>query len=248
MKFVFPFYLDDVSVHIDTTYKAERIMWTGEYEAPLIQFLKTHNTDGWNCFDVGANVGAVALALAKYTGSIGRVFAFEPGPPNLLRLRSNFSLNPSLLCRTEIIACGVSDKPGELWWTEEQGNPGNALLSDKGTHKVPVTTLDAFVSERHIDRVDFVKIDVEGMELLVMRGAAEVLRRFRPIVYFETLRRYLKSATGASFSDIEKFLVGELGYKFYRLSSSGQLIPLAGHRQGGYTVAIHPETPVQSRL
>jgi FkbM family methyltransferase len=248
MKFLFPYYLGDISANIDTIYKVERIMWTGEYEPPLIHFLQTHNTDGWNCCDVGANVGAVALALAKYVGSTGRVFAFEPGPPNLLRLQSNFRLNPGLLGRTEIFGCGIADKPGELWWAEEPGNPGNALLSDKGTHKIPVTTLDTFLRERQLDRVDFLKIDVEGMELLVMRGATELLRRFHPAMYFETLPRYVNTPTGAAFDDIEKLLVGEFGYSLYRLSNSGQLLPIAGNRHSGYTVAIHPERPVQARL
>jgi FkbM family methyltransferase len=247
MRFLFPFYLGDISANIDTTYKVERIMWTGEYEAPLIQFLKTHDTEGWNCIDVGANVGAVALALAKYVGSAGKVFAFEPGPPNLVRLRSNFNLNPGLLQRTEIFGCGVSDKPGEFWWAEEPGNPGNALLSDSGTHKVRVTTLDAVLNERQLDRVDFLKIDVEGMEILVMRGATELLRKFRPTMYFETLPRYINSSTGANIDDIQKLLVEEFGYTLYRLSSSGQPTPMSGTRHGDYTVAIHPENPVRDR-
>ncbi|MGA2990554.1 MAG: FkbM family methyltransferase [Candidatus Korobacteraceae bacterium] len=248
MRFLFPSYLGDISVHIDTTYKVERIMWTGEYEAPLIRFLQTHSTDGWICFDVGANVGAVALALAKYAGDSGKVFAFEPGPPNMLRLQGNLSLNRNLLARTEALACGVADRPGEFWWAEEPGNPGNALLSDKGTHKVQVMTLDAFIGSRQFDRVDFVKIDVEGMEFQVMRGATELLRRFRPIMYFETLSRYVSSGKSATFADIQQLLAGEFGYRLYRISSSGQLSPMTGSRHGGYTVAVHPERPVQPRL
>ena len=244
MVFLFPSYLGDISVNIDTTYRAERFMWTGEYEPPLIRFLQTHNTDGWICFDVGANVGAVALALAKYVGSSGKVFAFDPGPHNITRLRSNFKLNPGLLNRTEIFGCGIGDISGELWWAEEPGNPGNALLSDRGTHKVEVTTLDSFVGKRGIDRLDFVKIDVEGMEFQVMRGAADTLRTFRPAIYFETLPRYVNSAKGATFDDIQKLLVGELGYRLYRLNDSGELSPVVRSRHGDYTVAIHPQRPV----
>ncbi len=247
MRFQFSSYLDDVSVHIDTTYRAERQMWTGEYEPPLIRFLQTHNTEGWICFDVGANVGAVALALAKYVGPSGKVYAFEPGPPNQQRLRNNFTLNPTLLSRIELLECGVADKPGELWWAEERGNPGNALLSDKGTHRIQVITLDAFLSKRQLNHVDFVKIDVEGMELQVMRGAAEVFHTFHPALYFETLPRYVNSAKGAMFAEIQNLLVGEFGYNLYRLSNAGQLSPLVGSRHGGYTFAIHPSKPLQKR-
>jgi FkbM family methyltransferase len=247
MCFQFSSYLDDVSVHIDTTYRAERIMWTGEYEPPLIRFLQAHNTEGWTCFDVGANVGAVALALAKYIGPSGKVYAFEPGRPNQQRFRNNFTLNPKLLGRTELLECGVADKPGELWWAEERGNPGNAVLSDKGTHRIQVITLDAFVSKRQLSHVDFVKIDVEGMELQVMRGAAEVFRSFQPAVYFETLPRYVNSAKGETFAEIQNLLVGKLGYKLYRLSNAGQPSPLVGSRHGDYTLAIHPQKPLGKR-
>jgi len=246
MRFQFPSYLKDIPVNIDTTYKVERIMWTGEYEPPLIRFLQTHNTEGWTCLDVGANVGAVALALAKFVGSTGKVYAFEPGPPNQQRLRNNFALNPKLLARTELLACGVGDQPGELWWAEEPGNPGNALLSAKGTHKIPVITLDDFLATRQLNQVDFLKIDVEGMELQVMRGAAKLLNTFHPAMYFETLPRYVSSGQGATFADIQKLLAGEFGYVLYRLSNAGQLSPLAGGRPGGYTMAIHLDRPLQT--
>jgi FkbM family methyltransferase len=247
MQFQFPSYLGDIPVHIDTTYKVERIMWTGEYEPPLIRFLQSHHTEGWTCLDIGANVGAVALALAKFVGPAGKVYAFEPGPPNQQRLRNNFALNPKLLARTELLECGVGDQPGELWWAEEPGNPGNALLSAKGTHKIPVITLDAFLGDRKLDRVDFLKIDVEGMELQVMRGATKLLSTFHPAMYFETLPRYVASGHGATFGDIQQLLVGEFGYTLFRLSNAGRLSPLAGGRPGGYTIAIHPSKPLRQR-
>ncbi len=247
MQFVFPAYLGDITVNIDTTYKVERIMWTGEYEPPLLRFLETHDTRGWKCFDVGANVGAVALALARYAGPEGKVYAVEPGPPTLQRLRENFALNPALGLRTEILGCGVSDQPGELWWTEEPDNPGNALLADHGTHKIPVTTLDAIVEERAITDLDFLKIDVEGMEYQVLRGAAKTLRRFCPAIYLETLSRYVDSASGASFRDLQKLLAGDFGYRLFRLTTSGQLAPLEGTRHGGYTFAVHPDRPLRDK-
>jgi FkbM family methyltransferase len=247
MKLRFHHYLGNLSVDIDTTYKVERIMWTGEYEPPLMRFLRTHQTAGWTCFDVGANVGAVALALAKYSGAQGSVYAFEPGPPNLLRLGNNFALNPELQARTQILPVGVGETPGELWWAEEQGNPGNALLSGAGTHRIRVVTLDDVAREHRIDRVDFIKIDVEGMELQVMRGAEGLLRNSRPALYFETLSRYVETDKGAAFGNFQKLLVDELGYLLHRLGPAGELIPLSGSGHGDYTVAVHPQNPVLPR-
>jgi len=244
MKFVYFHYLSDLAVNIDTTYKVERIMWTGVYEQPLIRLLEKNETAGWSCFDVGANVGAIALALAKFIGIEGKVYAFEPGLPNLLRLKSNFKLNPELLERVEIVPVGVGATAQKLWWSEERGNPGNALLSNRGTQRARVVPLDEFVLEHAIDRVDFIKVDVEGMELEVMRGAVGLLRRWHPILYFETLGRYLGSSRGACFSDFQKLLVGEFGYQLFRLSAAGDTIPLMDGGHDGYTVAIHPQKPL----
>ena len=240
--FVYPDYYSGIAVNIDTRYKVERIMWSGRYEPLLCAFLESRNTAGWACFDIGANVGAIALVLAQRCGPEGRVYAFEPGPPNLVRLRENLKLNPELAARTEVIAAGVGDSAGELWWAEEPGNPGNALLSSAGTDRVPVLTVDDFVRERAIDRIDLMKIDVEGMELKVMQGARNTLLRLRPILYFETLPRYINSAAGASFQDMERFLVGEYGYALYRIASDGALIPAEARGHGGYTVAVHAST------
>ena len=240
MSFVFHEYLSDISVNIDTRFKVERIMWTGLYEAPLIRLLQSQNTSGWTCFDVGANVGAITMALAKLTGPDGRIYAFEPGPPNLRRLRDNLNLNPDLSKRVEMIAAGVGRTPGELYWAEEKGNPGNALLGKTGTHETKIIPLDDFVREHAITKLDFVKIDVEGMELDVMHGAAETLRRFHPMLYFETLPRYTETGAGATFADMHDFLVKKLGYVLHRIDSQGGLQAQDARHHGGYTVATHP--------
>ncbi|HEU5399881.1 MAG TPA: FkbM family methyltransferase [Terriglobales bacterium] len=241
MRFVFLHYLGDIAVNIDTRFKVERIMWSGVYEPPLIRLLQSLDTRGWTCFDVGANVGAITLALAKVTGADGRIYSFEPGPPNLRRLRDNLNLNPALSERVVMIAAGVGRSPGELCWAEEKGNPGNALLGKSGTHETEIITLDGFVRERGIAKLDFVKIDVEGMELDVMQGAAEILRRFHPMLYFETLPRYTETGAGATFEDMYNFLVKELGYTLHRIDSEGQLHPQDPRHHGGYTVALHPK-------
>jgi FkbM family methyltransferase len=237
ISFVFREYLGDISVNIDTRFKVERIMWTGMYEPPLIRLLQSQNTSGWTCFDAGANVGAITLALAKLTGPDGKVYSFEPGPPNLRRLRENLNLNPELSKRVEMIAAGAGSTPGELYWAEEKGNPGNALLGNTGTHEIKIITLDDFVREHAISKLDFMKIDVEGMELEVMQGAAETLRRFRPMLYFETLPRYTKTGAGATFADMQNFLVKELGYTLHRIDSQGRLHPQDERHHAGYTVA-----------
>ena len=123
------------------------------------------------------------LLMAKLVGPAGRVLAVEPGPPYVERLRANLALNASLSDRVAVHNVGLSDAPGMLHWRPDPNNPFNAGLSAAhpdsvpGEVAVPVTTLDALVASRELDRLDFIKIDVEGMELEVMRGPGGRWRR-----------------------------------------------------------------------
>lgn len=242
LSFVYHHYLGDVSVNIDTRYKVERIMWANAYERPLIALLKRIAKPDWIALDVGANVGAVTLALARLLGTSGHVHSFEPGPPNLQRLRANLSLNPALLPRVTVHAAGVSDSPGELRWQEEDGNPGNALLGTHGTHTVPVLRLDDFVMQQKLTRIDFIKVDVEGMELNVFRGGLQSLQRHQPVLYFETLARFRSEHEGKNLSLIAQMLTESAGYNLYRLTRDGALLPVNGHNFADYTVAVARES------
>src|SRR5581483_3209222 len=143
-------------------------------------------TRGSNCIDVGANVGPVTLALARQVGPTGRVLAIEPGPPYVARLRRNLQVNPRLKDRVVILQSGISETEGSLLWRPDPVHPFNAGLSHvhgtavPGEVRVPVTTLDTAIAQQKWDRVDFIKIDVEGMELEVLRGARGTLKALRP--------------------------------------------------------------------
>lgn len=241
LEFVYEHYLGDVRVNINTRFKVERIMWSDAFEPALIHLLKRTAKPEWIALDVGANVGAVTLALARFTSPTGRVHAFEPGPPNLARLRANLALNPELAARITVHAAGVGEIPGELRWQEEAGNPGNAMLGAEGTHTVPVITLDHFTAKQELARLDFIKVDVEGMELSVFRGAKESLKKFRPVIYFETLSRFGDEHGSKNFAMIEQLLTGECGYKLHRLDRTGGLHAVTGSAFADYTVAVPSE-------
>lgn len=241
LELIFDRYLGDVRVNINTRFKVERIMWADAFELALIRFIKREARPDWVVLDVGANVGAVTLALARFTTPTGSVHAFEPGPPNVQRLHANLALNPGLAAQVTVHTAGVGDAPGELRWQEEAENPGNAMLGAHGTHAVPVVTLDDFTSQQHLQRLDFIKIDVEGMELNVFRGARRTLRQFRPTIYYETLGRYGDEHGGKNFALIEQLLTEECQYRLYRLDRQGQLHPVIGNAYADYTVAVPVE-------
>src|SRR4029077_16941335 len=137
------------------------------------------------------NFGYYSLVLAHSLRRNCTVYAFEPNPPTYEFLCKNISLN-SIQNVIHAQRLGLSDCDGEASLAEPSGNSGAAtLVAGQG---IQVTTLDAFVSKNNLPRVDFIKIDVEGMERSVLRGARRVIRNQpAPMILIEvhpyTLRR-----------------------------------------------------------
>jgi FkbM family methyltransferase len=170
--------------------------------------------------DIGANTGYYTLLAATKNPSI-TAFAFEPAAAPYYYLTQNIRINR--LRNAEALALALSDSVGEIEFFEVE-NPKNyhsrynlagtgtligANLTAEGyvRRKVPTTTLDDWVKAKTFGRVDLIKIDTEGTEHLILRGAMDVLREHAPIIICETL-----------FNVIEKELediMEEFNYHFY---------------------------------
>lgn len=217
-------YLGEFTIHVDTTYAIERRMLTGDYERDTLNIIKKFVNKGDVCFDIGANIGAVMFALAQKVAHNGKVYAFEPGPPIFKRLAQNVASNPHYSASIIIEKLGVSEKNTQLNWSEELrwNARGNGSLRVGGSVLVDVVTLDSYCYDEGITKVDFIKIDVEGMEHLVLKGAEAVLTRCQPILYFETLPN-LETALGFDvYREIADYL-GRLNYNFFSVDSQGDI-------------------------
>lgn len=136
--------------------------------------------------DVGANIGAYTLLFAQWAGESGRVIAFEPAAASSAGLERQLRLN-DLERRVEIVRAAASDTVGVARFVSDGVSGANALTTtDHGASivSVPTTTLDAFCRERRLSP-DVVKIDVEGAELAVLRGARETLAAGRAQAFVE---------------------------------------------------------------
>ena len=210
-------YLDLFTIEVDTNSKIERQMLSGVYEPHLLRILREYIKPGMTSLDVGANVGAMTLAMAQCAGPAGCVHAFEPAAHLYQRLCRNRDLNPAFGCVMHAHNIALGANPGDLYWLESSAGPGNGRLIDHdvpGAMRVTVTTLDRWRAESNVDRIDFIKVDVERMELAVVRGGIDTLQRLRPTLLLETLpcrgRAELERPTRELLE-----LLRELGYELF---------------------------------
>ena len=136
-------------------------------------------------YDVGSFVGLLAMFFAK---TAKKVIAFEPNPPSLRRLRDNIALN-KLDERVQCVAVALDSRSGTSTMVSDPLFAGFASLSAAGSgapgESVTLKTLDEMVREGQIDPPTFIKLDVEGAEGRVLRGALWTLRTHRPEVFVE---------------------------------------------------------------
>jgi len=161
-------------------------------------FVKALVKTGDTVIDVGANIGSWALPSAQAVGPTGSVLAFEPIPHVAEALRKSAFINR--LKHLKVFNFALSDEKGELDFSVELENTGGSRLGKMSddqekvfSHlrhfnhiKVKARTLDDVVLEHDLQRVDIVKVDVEGNELSVLEGAQETLRKFKPVMFLET--------------------------------------------------------------
>jgi FkbM family methyltransferase len=172
----------------------------GEYSGLETSVFNQLLAPGQLVIDAGANIGVHTLFFAKKVGHAGRVLAFEPQRLLFQTLCGNMALNSITNAWCWNMALG--DEPGDIGIPSpdptQRADFGGVSAGDcEGGERVAVTTIDNF----ELPRCDFIKIDVEGMEEQVLRGAEQTIRRSRPILYVEcdrpgreaSLLRYLDS-------------------------------------------------------
>jgi FkbM family methyltransferase len=179
--------------------------------------------------DVGANLGIISLLMARRFP--GRpIHAFEPNPSALLSLRANFVRNK---CNhAQAYAAAIAAHDGEILFQVDPVNRATTHIAganEDGTAspqiaRVPCLTLDSFIETRNIDEVCLLKVDVEGYEELVFRGAEQILKKqLIETVYYEVCPSLAARAGFAPESSSSILL--ESGYHLHVLDNNGRLEP-----------------------
>lgn len=172
----------------------------GEFSDHEVRFVCSQIKPDHVVMDIGANYGALTIPMARCAKE---VYAFEPQRPAFAAMAANVALNnlENVICEN----AGLSNHGGFIEVPRLNFNIANNIggLSMKEalppgtecpTYTVKCTTLDQYASDMNITKLDFIKMDVEGMEELVLRGGESTIRKLKPLMYIEADREDRKES------------------------------------------------------
>jgi FkbM family methyltransferase len=194
--------------------QTEKDYWLGTYEAELQEALRSQAKPGMVCYDIGANIGYISLMMARLSSPGGEVHSFEALPANLRRLKENISLN-GLENVIQVHPRAVIDLTHPVRFLAHSstsmgkaaGSAGRAEEYDQEI-KVEGLALDDFVYKLKQPSPDIVKMDIEGGEVLAVKGMKRLLKERKPILLVELHGEEAASAvwnalTAAGYSIME---------------------------------------------
>lgn len=201
-----------------------------------IRFLQGLLKPGMTAIDIGANLGAYSLPMARLVGPRGRVFAYEPGTDARTLLEHSRALNA--LGNLEIIGMAISDSEREGNLAFAASSELRALGPDAAGEPVRITSLDLEAAARGWSAIDFIKIDAEGEEERIIAGGQAFFAAQSPLVMFE-----IKAAD--QVSERLRAIFPAIGYRLFRqLAGAGILVPQdASQPLDGYELNLFAAKP-----
>lgn len=219
-------------------------MFVGDYEKSERNFINSFLKKGWVVLDIGAHHGFYTLIASKKVGRAGRVIAFEPSPRENKRLSLHVRLNHCRNVKVEPLALGNQECEASFFIVNNGNSGCNSLRPpavSEPTSRVTVSTssLDAYLKRQGIDHVDFIKIDAEGGELEIFKGAESLLnRKPRPVLMVE-VEDVRTAPWGYQALDLYTFL-SKLNYHWF-LPAEDRLYPYAPRERFDANLVAVPE-------
>jgi len=174
--------------------------WLGSYELDKRLAIEKGVHAGCVFYDIGTNVGYYSLMAARLSEPDGKVVAFEPLPRNIAFIQRHVALN-RLEERIQVIAAAVSDHSGTAFFDPDIST-SKGHIADQGQLEVRLVCLDELVRSGEIPTPDVMKIDVEGAEAEVLRGAMHILQSRHPLLYLDTHQREAHEQTVSILADL----------------------------------------------
>jgi len=175
------------------------------HEAGEVKFLESIVKEGMNVIDIGANVGITTVTAARKIRRGGKLYSFEPVPEYFNVLKDNVSSNG--LGNVEVYELAVTDKAGRAPFYQKGLSSGIVFGEGAKKFEVSTTSIDRFLSEEKIERIDLINMDCEGSELLVLKGAQKTLWENKVKIFCEIHHDFLKQL-GQSVEELVQYLQG----------------------------------------
>jgi FkbM family methyltransferase len=163
----------------------------GAYNDDVTGYLKSTISDNWVCIDAGANIGLTSIFMVTCGENVS-VLAFEPSPVTVRHLINN--LNQNDIYNVTVAPVGLGEERGFVKFIDMPNFGAGSHVKAASNHPgalgvdsiaIKIETLDNFLSNTNLARLDLLKIDTEGYELNVLRGAINSIKKFRPLIIIE---------------------------------------------------------------
>jgi FkbM family methyltransferase len=221
--------INGLKVELDHNVLTHRMMYYGLYEENVVNYLKRTIRAGDVVFDPGANIGYFAAVCLGLVGEKGHVYSFEPSNAAYAHILRNNP--PPQASNWTLEQSALTDHSGSMTFydTPRVMTRGFACLEgtyepkDRIPHQVDVWSLDDYCAKKGIDRITFLKLDIEGSELKALQGAKRILaeRRITTILVETTLMAHTREVT----QNIDD-LLRNAGYSSHSARRDGTLVPI----------------------
>jgi FkbM family methyltransferase len=199
-------------------------IYLGVWEDDTFDFIENNLKEGFVTMEIGANIGAHTLLIARKSGESGTVYAIEPTDYARTKLLKNISLNPDIASRIHVHNFLISDTVEENPRRDIRSSwPAKAKMEWKPKEQVssPVTTVDSLASDLGLTRLDLIKIDIDGYDFRALVGAAATIEKFKPLIFVE-LSEWALQENGSSVAEILELLTSK-GYRGYDANEMHEL-------------------------
>lgn len=188
--------------------------------------------------DVGSNIGEVLLNLAKINPK-GKIYGFEPVKSTFEKLGKNVSLNS--FSNISLYQLALSDNNETVYYQAKEGHSGGTMMSKESKNNsldfIEAMTLDDFTELNSIEKIDFIKVDIEGFEMNFLKGALQTLKKYKPSIFMEV--DHVKLIRQNSSAEELLSTLKSIGYKVLH-AETNQEINLDNQKEKHFDVYCAP--------